>query len=52
MEEKLFLGLAWMAVGILEDILTITSRFDLSGVAVIHMAMLMILMLLVKRDND
>lgn len=52
MDQKIFLGLAWMAVGLLQDILTMTTRFDMRGVAVVHLTMLVFLFMLVKQDRD
>lgn len=52
MDEKLFMGLAWLVVGVMQDVLTLTSKFDMRGVAMVHLAMLIFLFMLVKQDRD
>lgn len=52
MDNKLFIGLAWLGLSVFQDILTLTMRFDMRGVAVVHLSMLMFLFYLVKQDRE
>lgn len=52
MDEKILVGMLWMVIGVFMDLMTIANKFNLVGVATIHLAVFVYLFIKVKQDRD